>query len=438
MVRRRSPQSAQENVKPLKSTFVSIIEPYQKHSSIAGIHRLPVISDSDADSQAAIEVELVSGGKDMIISMNADAGAASQRNGRVEQWELILNGELGWVRKDASGRLNRLAICGGRSLEVGDTRLELKADVDFIEIALDNDVPKVLSGDPYQVQELVVNGRDIWKAQKEDLLRLQASYYQQFDADLSLDVPAEGYGGWKKAAVDLSLSHTAVVVMHAWDFGKPDTYPGWRRAVEYTSRADKITRDVFPKLLKAVRSSGMKLFHVVGGGDYYKSYPGYKLAVGLAEKAPPSPSQIESDASLDALREFRRENVFVGLHNELDVQRGFDNTGFPKEAEPADGEPVAENGQQLLALCKHYGVNHLIYAGFAINWCLLLSPGGMAEMSSHGVMCSALRQAVTAVENKESARLELAKELGLWRVALAYGFVFDVDDLIRALDKTRP
>ena len=54
-------------------------------------------------------------------------------------------------------------------------------------------------------------------------------------------------------------------------------------------------------------------------------------------------------------------------------------------------------------------------------------------MSRRGLMCSAVRQAVTAVENKETARRELGKELGLWRVALAFGFVFDVDDLVGAL-----
>jgi hypothetical protein len=45
-------------------------------------------------------------------------------------------------------------------------------------------------------------------------------------------------------------------------------------------------------------------------------------------------------------------------------------------------------------------------------------------------MCSVFRQAVTAVENKETARRQLNKELGLWRVALAFGFVFDVDGFV--------
>lgn len=263
-------------------------------------------------------------------------------------------------------------------------------------------------------------------------MKLRASYYQQFDADLALDVPGEGYGGWGEAEIELAPEHTAVVVMHAWDSGTPEQYPGWHRCVEYMPRARAILADVFPPLLEAVRASDLKLFHVVGGGDYYRDYPGYKHAVELAGPQPPVES-IERDPSIDRLTEFRAEHVFVGRHNELDVARGFADLGFPAEARPVGDEPIAENSEQLFALCKDAGVNHLIYAGFAIDWCLLMSPGGMLDMSRRGVMCSAIRQAVTAVENKETARDEIVKQIGLWRVALAFGFVFDMDKLVAAV-----
>ena len=264
-------------------------------------------------------------------------------------------------------------------------------------------------------------------------LRLPAYYYQQFDADFDLDVPAEGYGGWKRTEVEISWDHTAVVVMHAWDTGTREEYPGWHRAVEYIPRAERICREVFPRLLEAVRGTGFRLFHVVGGGDYYKGYPGYLRAVELAGPPPPPPEQVEPDEVLLRLRRFREEKAFPGKHNMEDVKRGFRRIDFAPQARPQGDEGIAEDGHQLFALCRHYGVNHLIYAGFAINWCLLLSPGGMAEMSRHGIMCSAFRQAVTAVENKETARRELCKEMGLWRVAVAFGFVFDVDDFISAV-----
>jgi hypothetical protein len=267
-------------------------------------------------------------------------------------------------------------------------------------------------------------------------ITLNASYYQQFDADERLDVPAEGYAGWQCGEVALDMQHTAVVVMHAWSTGTRAQYPGWYRAVEYIPRAQHILNTVFPQLLGEVRACGVQLFHVVGGGDYYRAWPGYQRAVQLCGPATP-PEQITSDPAYQQLQAFRAQHVFVGSQNEADVARGFEQLNFPPQARPQGDEGIAENADQLFALCKAAGVNHLIYAGFAINWCLLMSPGGMVDMSRHGMLCSAFRQAVTAVENKASARTEGHKEEALWRVALAFGFVFDVDDFVQALRQMR-
>lgn len=265
-------------------------------------------------------------------------------------------------------------------------------------------------------------------------LRLPAAYYQQFDADYSRDVPAEGFGGWKKADVEISREHTAVVVMHAWDAGTFEQYPGWYRAIEYLPRAAAITRNVLPPLLAAVRETGFPLFHVVGYSDYFKDCPGYQRAVTLAGPPPPARPRCESDPVLSKLHEFRRDHVAVGRHNEADCRHNF---SFPPEARPRDNEDVAETSHQLFGLCRHHKINHLIYAGFAINWCILMVPGGMLDMHRHGLLCSAFGDAVTAVENKETARQELAKQIELWRVALGFGFVFETPDFIRAL-KTQP
>jgi len=264
-------------------------------------------------------------------------------------------------------------------------------------------------------------------------LRIPAWYYQQFDADYSLDVPAEGFGGWKKTTIELVAEHTALVVMHAWDCGTREQYPGWFRCVEYIPRSYEICRKVFPRLLSAVRRSPLRLFHVVGGSGYYEQYPGYKRALELAGPSPKPPEKIKSDPCLEKLRKFKTDYSFIGAHNKDDVERGFKKIDFPKEARPQGDEGIAKDGHQLFALCKEAGVNHLVYVGFAINWCLLLSPGGMWDMNRRGFMCSTIREATTAVENRESARKELCKELSLWRVAVAFGFVFEVDEFIDAI-----
>jgi hypothetical protein len=267
------------------------------------------------------------------------------------------------------------------------------------------------------------------------LVPIEAEYYEQFDADVSRDVPAETYGGWKKTQVQLPLAHTAVVVMHAWDCGTAAQYPGWHRTVEYFQRADRIVNEVFPPLLSAVRDAGLQVFHVVGPGDYFQKLPGYRRAVELAGP-PPAPLQmVELDPATAAMQQFRRDHVVPGKHNMPDIDRGYAVLDFPGPARPVGDEGVAENGHQLAALCRHYGINHLVYIGFAINWCLLLSPGGMAEMRKYGIMCSTIREAVTAVENKETARNELCKQLALWRVTLQFGFVFGLNPFLAAIGR---
>ncbi len=263
-------------------------------------------------------------------------------------------------------------------------------------------------------------------------MRVKAHYYQQFDADVSRDVPGESFGGWKTADIDLSREHTAIVVMHAWDTGSAAEFPGWYRSVEYLGRANEIGGRIFPRLLGAARAARFPVLHVVAGGDYYKALPGYRRAVALAGPERP-PGRIAPDPTLEALQRFRREHISSGPHNERDVQRGFARIDFMPSARPHGDEGVAETSEQLHALCREIAVNHLVYAGFAINWCLLMSAGGMVDMERRGFMCSAFRQAVTAVENRESARGERAKELALWRVSLGFGFVFDVEDFVAAL-----
>jgi hypothetical protein len=272
--------------------------------------------------------------------------------------------------------------------------------------------------------------------QKGLSLTIPTWYYQQFDADYGCDVPEEGFGGWKKTNLEFSCAHMAVVVMHAWDLGTREKFPGWWRAVPYAPRSQTILREVFPHLLKTVWHSEITLFHVVGGGKkYWKHLPGYKHAASLAGPDPTHLDQVASDPLRDKLAVFRQKHCFVGEHNRRDVEQGFEHLDFAEESRPEGDEGVAENSQQLFALCKEHGVNHLVYCGFAINWCLLLSPGGMAEMRKYGLWCSALRQATTAVENKETARNKLCKEIALWRIALAFGFVFDVNDFINAIKK---
>ncbi len=262
---------------------------------------------------------------------------------------------------------------------------------------------------------------------------IPAWHYQQFDADFGRSVPAEGYGGWRKSEIPWDPDRSALVIMHAWDTGTRERFPGWHRAVEYIPRADRIAASTLPALLSAFRVSDRPRVHVAGGGDYARRCPGFRVS-----EAEPRADPLPPDDTIDRLRRFRAENVFVGLRNEADVRAGFARIDFPERLRPAPVEAVVDAAPALDAWCREREVRHLVYAGFALNWCLLMSPGGMIDMSRRGYVCSAVRDATTSVENKESAATEAHHEEALWRTALAFGFVFDSADLIRAVGGAAP
>jgi nicotinamidase-related amidase len=268
-------------------------------------------------------------------------------------------------------------------------------------------------------------------------MRLPAQLYRQFDADPARDVPGEGYAGWHTVEAELAPRRTALVVMHAWNCGTPEEYPGWRRAVEYAPRAERILAEVFPPLLAAVRHSPLPVFHVVGGSrDYYSHLPGYQQTALLVREAP-APLLVPRDAAFERLHRLRAMAGSPGAHNIPDITAGFARLDFAATARPVGEEAIAKNGDQLAALCRTQGINHLVYVGFALNWCLLMSPGGMVDMARHGCLCSTIAEATTAVENRETAREEREKAQALWRVALEFGFVFALADFLQAL-RTKP
>ena len=265
-------------------------------------------------------------------------------------------------------------------------------------------------------------------------MHCRASYYQQFDADYSLAVPAEGYGGWQSEVVELNRASTAVISMHAWDCGTLEESRGMWRSVEYLPRSYEIAEQVLRPLYAAVRRTSIPLLHVVGGEhDYYRHLPGYARTVEVSGPRPAQHAELKPDPATSQLWQLKSEKAWRGAHNWEDAKRQSAQLDFLDAARPVEDEWIVEDSWQLAAICRQLGIDHLIYSGFAIDACLLCSPGGMLDMSRQGALCSVVRDAVTAVENKESAAVELHKQTGLWRVGTMFGLVFDSADLIAAM-----
>jgi len=265
-------------------------------------------------------------------------------------------------------------------------------------------------------------------------------YYAHFGADYSLEVPAEGYGGWKKATLPLSLEHTALCVMHAWDNPDQEQFPGIYSAVEYLPRAREIYKERMPAMLKAAREAGIRIIHIETS-EYVHKYDAYRQTQDLIRDqlahsrqardfAMPRPA---GDPVYHALQGFRWEHVHPGRANAQDIAGAVAVRDIHESVKPLPGEYMVLDSDELQAVCARHDINHLIYTGFAINYCILMSPGGMIDMSRRGFLCSTVKELTTAVENDFSARDELAKKIALWNVALTFGFVYEQADLEKAL-----
>jgi nicotinamidase-related amidase len=265
-------------------------------------------------------------------------------------------------------------------------------------------------------------------------------YYAHFGADYSLETPAEGFGGWNKTDLPFCPEHTALCVMHAWDNPDQNLFPGIYSAVEYLPRAAEIFKTRMPSILKTFRDAGIRVIHIESG-KYVQKYDAYRQTQDIIREqlsearkarqfAMPGPAH---DPVFDALRKFRGEYAHPGEENKKDI-RGVEQIRDIHECvKPLPGEYMVEDSDELQAVCALHEINHLVYVGFALNACLLISPCGMVDMSRRGFICSTVKEVTTAVENDFSAKDELAKQLGLWYTALFFGFVYEQADLENAL-----
>jgi hypothetical protein len=154
LVRRRAAKA------PLASTFVSILEPYEKGPTVAGVGRLAVqTADGKAavDSHVAVEIRLAGGRRDVLVAADVEdrpslrvavaAGSTGQQDAA-----LRLEGELALVRWNAAGRLQRVVLCRGTSLAVAGLAVHVKRPADCVELAFGEGRRRVVAGPPDGVE----------------------------------------------------------------------------------------------------------------------------------------------------------------------------------------------------------------------------------------------------------------------------------------------
>ncbi|MBT4482139.1 MAG: isochorismatase family protein [Candidatus Latescibacteria bacterium] len=273
------------------------------------------------------------------------------------------------------------------------------------------------------------------------VLRLPGEYYRHYPVDFFRGKEgALGFKGWGESAkIEVPAEETALVPMHIWNIGFSPELPfspegpagGVMQMLEWVSRSAPIIKKEIPPILEAARKAGIQVIHAASSENYAKKYPGYQNAKSLAghepEGLPEAPRHNEVKPPDD-----RKDALLFGEDFVRCLEYYEPRLDFPEPAKPLDTEYVVATTHQFNEVLRKHGIWNIIYIGFAINWCLWLMPCGMVDMSRLGYRCSCIREAVTAVENKETTRGEQNKQQALWRTSLMFGYIHSAGDFIEA------
>ena len=96
------------------------------------------------------------------------------------------------------------------------------------------------------------------------------------------------------------------------------------------------------------------------------------------------------------------------------------------------GDFVVGTGQQLHDLCQERGILHLLFAGFATNWCILGRDYGIRAMRGRGYNTILVRDATEGVEFPDTLTARWATELAVREVEQVHGFSTSMADFYAA------
>lgn len=155
---------------PLSSTFVGIIEPYVARPAIKRSSRLDLTTLNGVaypDSHVAVEVELKDGHKDLFIAADVEdplvcTPVYDPRNAFVsDEHALVFSGEVCFVRLSAAGNVQQVALGRASSVKIGRLEVEVQPGTEYVEIVLEADHARVVSGRAADVKAVRIGGESI-------------------------------------------------------------------------------------------------------------------------------------------------------------------------------------------------------------------------------------------------------------------------------------
>ena len=225
----------------------------------------------------------------------------------------------------------------------------------------------------------------------------------------------------REITMPLPVNQTAFVLVDVWNVHFIESW---------IERAKNVTVNAIVPALNAARKAGLTIVHApcpeVAG-----QFPQ------LGQHTPPEiqpqsdwpPPEFQSRTGEYAVyRGPRNQPPSIGIH--------WDNLAEKLAMSPSievqDEDFVIATGEQLHELLKGHGILHLIYVGFATNWCVVGRDYGIRTMARRGYNIVLLRDATTGVEFPDTLDQLFTTEIAIREVEQQCGFTASNVDFFAA------
>lgn len=223
----------------------------------------------------------------------------------------------------------------------------------------------------------------------------------------------------------LPISATALVLVDVWNVHFIESW---------MERAKKITVEAIVPALRAAREAGLTIIHA--------PCPEVAVQYPQLERIPPisggTPPPDKPDWPPVAFR--RRDGVYgvyagprnqppgIALHWDTLKHR----LAMSPVIEVREDDVVVATGAQLHRVLAERGILHLMYVGFATNWCILGRDYGIRAMAMRAYNIILLRDCTTGVEFPDTLADCLVTEIAVREVEQQFGFSASNEDFLTA------
>ena len=217
---------------------------------------------------------------------------------------------------------------------------------------------------------------------------------------------------YQEMDLDLDAAETALILVDCWDHHYIDTH---------LSRAKEIVSKTLAPFTDFCRDVGILVVHAPGLG-VIKRYEDWMENPNEWDRHAAEPDWPPDDFRNRA-GQYSKMTLWKSTPA-MDAWMDYasNRMGIMPELGPEPGDVAVADGDQLHSLLRDKRILHVLYAGFATNWCVTNKNYGLQAMSTRGYNVVLLRDATTAVETHDSFQDEMMKKTAIRTAEMMTGF----------------